>query len=90
LRKALDNSIVGTPTIINKTGSSISFSSSFLDSNTNYYWQIELYSIVNNIEVVSSNSDYVGSSFSPYPFKTDPPAICDPVTSLTVSSIEVV
>ena len=89
LRKAADNSIVGNPTIVNKVGSTISYSQSSLDFNTNYFWQIEFYAIINNIEVYSSSPNYKGTSFSPYPFKTDVPSICDPVTSLTVSSIEV-
>lgn len=90
LRKASDNSIVGIPTIVNRVNDAISFSQSSLSSNTNYYWQIELYATVNNVELVSSNSDYIGTAFSPYPFSTDAPAVCNPVTSLTVTSIEVV
>jgi len=82
LRKASDNSIVGTPTIVNKSGSSISFSQSSLSYSTNYYWQVELYATVNSIDTVSE-------VFSPYPFTTDAPAVCDPVTAMTITSIEV-
>lgn len=88
LRKSSDNSIVGTPTVITKSGSSISYTQSSLNYSTNYYWQVETYATVNSIEVVSSDPVYVGSPFSPYPFTTSAPAVCNPTTSLTVSSIE--
>lgn len=82
LKKSSDNTTVGTPTIVNRVGNSISFSQSGLVYNTNYYWQVELYATVNTVDTISE-------VFSPYPFTTDAPAVCNPTTSVAVTSIEV-
>lgn len=89
LRKSIDNSIV-SQVIVDKIGTSITLNKTGLDYNTNYYWQTELYSVLNNVEIKSSDMDYVGKPFSPYPFTTNNPPVCDPVTSLTVTSIEII
>lgn len=82
LKKASDNTIVGTPIIVNKTSNSAGTSATGLTSNTNYYWQTQLYSVVNNVEVISEVC-------SPHSFTTDPIAVCDPITAITVTSIEI-
>lgn len=89
LRKSSDNTIVGTPVVVNVVSSSAATISTGLVYSTNYYWQVELYAIVNSVEVISSNFSYIGSAFSPYPFTTNAPAVCNPVTSVTVTSIEI-
>lgn len=90
LRKSSDNTSVGTANVVNKSGNTISDSRIGLTSSTNYYWQIELYATVKTTEVKSSDIDYVGVPFSPYPFTTDAPSICPTVTNITsVSSIEI-
>lgn len=87
LRKASDNSLVAISTISGAGTLSASFSG--LVSNTNYYFQVELYAVVNSVEVISSSPSYVGSPYSPYPFTTATPTVCTPLTSVTVTSIEV-
>lgn len=89
LRKASDNSIAFGVFTSNNVLDSISGDAIGLTSATNYYWQIELFANVNNVEVVSSHSDYLGQACSPYPFTTNAPVVCDPVISATVDSIEI-
>lgn len=79
LRKASDNAIVGSPTTVYTSGTSISSSQSGLTYSTNYYWDIELYATVASIDTISQ-------VFTPYPFTTDTPAVCNPVTAMNVSS----
>lgn len=86
LRKASDNTLI-YQIIVNPIGTTISTNAVGLSSSTNYYWQIELYANVNNIEVISSDSNYLGTPCSPYPFITDAPPYCAPITSMTISSI---
>lgn len=88
LKKSSDNSIIDTQTI-NKAGTSITYDYTGLSALTNYYIQIELYSTVNTIEIISSSIDYLGSSCSPYAFTTNASAICNPITNLTISSVEI-
>lgn len=88
LRKASDNSIVDQ-IIVNKVSNNIIRPITGLSYSTNYYWQVEFYANVNSIEVLSSAPSYNGVVFSPYPFTTNAPAVCDPVTSVTVTSVEV-
>ncbi len=88
LRKASDNSLV-TSTVVNKSVNTIALTKTGLTFLTNYYWQIELYAIVNTIEVISSYLEYIGTPFSPYPFTTDAPPVCDPVTAMDVTSVEI-
>ena len=91
LRKSSDNSILFGPVIIARVGDSIeSGNATGLTASTNYYWQIELYSTVQGLEVISSNSEYLGAVCGPYLFMTDAQPVCNPVTSLTVNSIEIV
>lgn len=89
LRKSSDNSLVGSSITATPIANSISGSATGLTPSTNYYWQIELYSTVNTIEVISSDVEYLGAPCSPYPVVTDAPAVCPPVTAATISSTEV-
>lgn len=88
LRKTSDNSLI-IQTTVNPVGNIITTTRVGLTPETNYYWQIELYANINNIEVKSSDSTYLGAPCSPYAFATDPDPICDPVTSLVTTSIEI-
>ncbi len=89
LRKSSDNSIITPPTIIPKLGTTIALGVVGLVGSTSYYWQVELYATVNNTEVLSSTTDYLGTICSPYPFTTDAPPVCSPITAVTVTSIQV-
>lgn len=82
LKKSTDNTIVGTPVIVNVINNGASITNTGLVEVTNYYYQIELYANVSNIEVKSSVC-------SPYPFQTNVLPACDPITFLTVTSIEI-
>lgn len=82
LKKSSDNSIVGTPVIVNVVNNTASMTNIGLTEVTNYYYQVELYANVNNVELKSSVC-------SPYPFQTNALPSCDPITSLTVASIEI-
>jgi hypothetical protein len=88
LKLALDNSIIVAPTIISVSSNSITANATGLTASTNYYWQVELYAIVNNITVISSDTTQMGSICSPYPFTTGAPPVCNPVTAGTISSIQ--
>lgn len=88
LRKSSDNSIVDQ-TIVNNISNTLVRPVTGLTYSTNYYWEVEFYANVNSVEVISSSSIYNGTAFSPYPFTTNAPAVCDPVTSVIVSSVEV-
>jgi len=89
LRRSDNNNIVGGPIIVNKVGTTIVNDFTGLSAATNYYVQIELYATVNTVEVNSAQVDQLGSACSPYPVATDAAPVCDPITSLDVSSIEV-
>ena len=88
LKKASDNTIVFGPTIVSKTLFTITQTIAGLAPSTNYYWTVELYAIVNSVEVISSSTDYLGTVCSPYPFRTSDEPTCNPVTSGTISSIQ--
>jgi len=88
LKLALDNSIIMAPTIINAVSNTITANATGLTVSTNYYWQIELYAIVNNVTVISSDPSQMGSICSPYPFTTGTPPVCNPITAGTISSIQ--
>lgn len=88
LRKASDNSIVSGPTIVNPVAGVITFNAAGLTDTTNYYLQIELYTTVQGVEVISSAPAYLGSPCGPYAFTTDAPPICAAVTSVDVDSVE--
>jgi hypothetical protein len=76
--------------IANRVVNSITANSgTILSPSTNYYWQVELYAVVNGLEVISSNSNYIGTACSAYPITTSAPATCNPITALTISSIEI-
>lgn len=90
LKRASDNTIIAGPTVVNRVANAASFNVTGLVPETNYYWQVELYANVNNIEVISSQVAYLGQPCSPYPFTTDENPVCNPVTSLDVSSVEIV
>jgi hypothetical protein len=81
LRKAVDNTLVGVPVVIDRISNTISVTATPIDSSTNYYWQVNLYATLNNVEVISDLC-------SPYPFTTDTIPVCNPVTAMTVASIE--
>lgn len=87
LHKDSDDSVVSGPTIVNPSGSAISLNVTGLTAETVYYWEVELYSTTNGVEVISSTLDQLGSSCQSMTFETDED-VCNPITSLNVSSIE--
>lgn len=89
LRRASDNLIMTGPTVVARVGTTISLDKTGLVGSTGYYWQVELYATINSTEVISSSSTYLGTICSPYPFTTDAPPVCDPITAVTVTSIEI-
>ena len=88
LKKTADNTTVNSTIVVGSGTVSSTFNG--LTASTNYYFTIEFYATVNNIEVLSSNAGYIGTVFSPYPFTTATPNVCIPLTSITVTSIEVI
>lgn len=89
LRKASDNSVIVTSAKILRSGDSITYGATGLTGGVNYYWQVDMYALVNNVYVDSSTEGYLGELCSPYSFTTDEPPTCDPVISVEVSSIEI-
>jgi len=83
------NVLVGPAVVANRVGSTISTTKTGLTGSTNYYWQVELYATVQNVEVKSSDQGYLGMACSPYPFTTDAPPVCDPITAVTLTSVEI-
>lgn len=91
LKKASDNTIVSGPTVVVRSGNTISLPIvTGLQSSTAYYWQIELYATVNAVDLISSHISQIGSVCSPYPFTTGASLTCDNITSVNVHAIEVV
>lgn len=88
LRKSSDNTIVSV-NVVNNLANAATYVQTGLVGSTAFYWQIELFATVNNVEMVSSSTLYYGTIYSPYPFTTNAPSVCDPVTSVVVSSIEI-
>jgi hypothetical protein len=90
LKKSSDNSIINGPVTIDRNVNGISYLiSSGLTPSTNYYWQIELGTTVGGVEIWSSDISQLGSLCGPYPLQTDPNPVCNPVTSVVVTSIEI-
>lgn len=87
LHFASDNTVADGPTTVNKVGNSISYTATGIDPGTDYYWEIELYSTVGGVEIVSSSLDQLGFACQSDVFSTDED-ICAPCTDLDVSSIE--
>jgi hypothetical protein len=89
LKKSSDNSVIMTPTVVDRLSNSATITKTGLTGSTSYYWQVELYANINSFEVKSSDSGYLGQPCSPYPFTTEEEIICDALTAATVSSIEI-
>lgn len=96
LRKGSNNALIDVATV-NRVSNSIYMESPSLvrnptveiEASSSYYWQVELIANVNNEEVGSTRSDFIGSLCSPYPFVTEAPPICDPITDMDISSVEI-
>lgn len=89
LKKTSDNSIVQPPILGTVTSTTISYTKTGLVASTSYYWEIELYAIIDNIEVISSSDNYLGANCGNYSFTTDATPTCAPITAITVVSIEI-
>lgn len=89
LRKASDNSVVAATETISAMADEITKTVTGLLPDTNYYWQVALGAIINNVQIWSNSSVYIGASCSPYAFATDEALICDPVTSVVVTLVEI-
>lgn len=71
LRRTSDNAIVYGPVTVNRAGNSAQTLATGLVGNTQYYWQVALFTTVSGVEVVSSSVVYIGDVCGPYPFTTD-------------------
>jgi len=89
MRRADNNNIVHGPNTVNRIGDTVELLHTVLTPATNYYVQIDLLATINTIEVISNASNQLGTACSPYPVATEAAPVCDPITALTVSSIEV-
>lgn len=88
LKRSLDNVVMYGPTIVNVVANTATATATGLVAETDYYWEIELYTTLNNIEVKSSDVAFLGVACGPYSITTDEEPVCDPVTAVTVTSIE--
>lgn len=78
LRLAADDSPISIQ-VVNKLVNSITANVNGLIPSTSYYWQVELYTIVDGVEIVSSSSDYINNPCGAYAFTTEsaiPPDVC--------------
>lgn len=66
-----NNAIVFGPVTSVPVGNGISATATGLDPNEDYYWEYELYSTVNGVEIISSASGQLNASCGPYNFTTD-------------------
>lgn len=89
LRKSSNNAIIMAAAIVNRVSNSITKTATGLLSEIGYYWQVETYANVNNTEEISSDTAYFGKTCTPYPITTDAAPVCDPITAMTVASIEI-
>jgi hypothetical protein len=82
-----DSAVISGPTSVNRVGNSITHNVSSLIGATQYHWEIALFATINGVEVSSAQVGYLNAPCISASFTTDAP-VCDPVTSLTVTSIE--
>lgn len=75
LRRLSDNAIISS-TNVTKVGNSAVSSVTGLAPSTDYYWTLELYSIIEGVEVISSDSEYIGNVCGNYGFTTSAPLAC--------------
>lgn len=87
LKKQLDNSTVGTFTA-SRSGDTATANFGSLTASTGYWVQIELYAVVNGVEVISSAANYLnavcGSNAGAYQFTTSAPPACPTPLDLEV------
>lgn len=96
LKKSSNNALIDRA-IIDRVGDTIFMETPsptrspdiILSASSGYYWQVDLMADVNNEEVRSSRIDFIGSLCSPYPFTTDAPPVCDPITSADITSVAI-
>lgn len=83
-----NNAVAFGPVTVNRVGNSITANATGLSGSTDYYWETELYTTVNGVEVISSALPPVGLGVSciSNTFTTDD-AICDPLTDIDVSAV---
>jgi hypothetical protein len=80
LKKQSDDSIIGTVTASNVANVASAIFSSGVDAATAYYVEVELYSIINGVEIISSAANFLnavcGGNISGYQVQTDDPPSC--------------
>lgn len=86
LRKQSDNTIVYGPVVASVISNTAQATATGLTASTTYYWQVELYTTVNNTEVISSNGAYIGAVCGPYNVTTSVPAVCVAPINLVVTA----
>lgn len=88
LKKQSDNSVVGTLTVNNVANACTALFSG-LDASTNYYVTVELYSLVDGVEVISSDAAYLnavcGGNIAGYQVSTNASPACPAPASLVIS-----
>lgn len=79
LHKQSDDSVVGV-LIANRIGDVVTANFAGLTPTTGYWVEIELYAIINGVEVISSATNYLnaicGTNAAPYQFTTDSVPVC--------------
>lgn len=70
LKLSADDSIINTQTV-NRVGTTVTATVTGLDSGTEYYFEVELYAVVDGEEVISSSSEHLNNPCGVYEFETD-------------------
>jgi hypothetical protein len=83
-----DDSVVSGPTVVNVAANSITYTATGLTPGTTYYWETELYTTLNGVEIISSDADQLNTSCMSIDFLTTED-ICVPCTAITATAIEV-
>lgn len=86
LRKQSDDTVVGTQTINNVGNQAVGTFTGLLPG-TAYYVQLEFYAIVDGVEVISSDGDFVGAVCGPYNVSTSAAPSCPAPSNLVVGPL---
>lgn len=89
LRKESDDSIVHGPIVVLPVdaGNMYTTTAIGLTAATEYYWQYEMYAVINGIEVISSDVAYLGAVCGEYPTTTEAVTSCTAPESLAVTNV---
>lgn len=82
-----DDSVVAGPTTVARVGTAIQHTVTGLDPDTEYYFEIILYAIVNGSEIASNDVNQLNASCFSDDFQTDEDT-CEPCTAITAVATE--